>query len=917
MKLKRTLALLLAAVLAVSMIPAVIAAEPGSMYTDADGHWFFEPLEQGVFSDGGYTLEKISHPTLGAGMIDGILEGEDQDRGNSYSWSMAEAGDYVYIGTCYNSTYYIFHNNLETALKKFVSQGILSEDLNTSKIANDLVEIIFGVDEFDETKMNDWNPIIMAVNKRTGESEVVFCEREIWTNYPEIFPGYSPYLATKNYLSGYRMAFEFNGKLYFAGMGNPTATLIAIDPETREAEIAYYNINMTRGVSNGVHGLLVYDNEILMCLATDNYDGNGTPGGIIVASSDPTAGFDQWRVIGNQDDFDGLPGVMQVDGLNGGGIWDIIEYNGHLYVTIVTDKNIDGTINKQGFAMYRGDKQPDGSFTWTQVVGDHGTSGLPFGMGIDYSMSCNMWVYDGYLYMGTYNDPMLDLAEIPATGDFELLYHDLDHSIYLYRMNENEEFEMVGGKNDNPFFPEGPIGNLGAGLGSNSNQYVWRMGVHNDEFYIGTYDTSSLTYIFTQITDGHVAQMDQSDIAARADVLGEALLEVLQVDDPYLAWFLNEVLLSKTTTDLYQKLSGLVSGKMEGKNPVPEYEKLLADYEALKERVLGMLNTRLASRDFLSQYEAVSGVAVCSNTADPNGLIDELRSTADALFADIDGIIYNKYIHNFVYYMGCNFYAQSAEKGFDLLVSNDGVNFDAVTRNGFGDGTNHGLRTICSTEYGVFMGSANPFNGTQLWLMRSDRDADRTAPADDSCPCARYVDVDRSAWYHSAVDYCLETGLMNGTGEITFSPNGITTRAMVVTMLYRLHGQPAVTGENPFTDVKDDVWYTDAIIWAAENSVVLGLGNGTFAPMAPISREQLAAMLYRYADCIGADTSARGDLSVFTDTDTISDYAVEAMSWANGTGLMIGTGSRLYPQGNALRCQTAAVMMRCSEFVLE
>lgn len=150
---------------------------------------------------------------------------------------------------------------------------------------------------------------------------------------------------------------------------------------------------------------------------------------------------------------------MSNDGLNGGGIWDIIEYNGHLYVTVVTDKNIDGKINKQGFAMYRGDKDSNGNFTWKQIIGDKPDSKYGYGFGIDHSMSCNLWVYNGYLYMGTYNDPMLDLAEVPATGNFELLYNDLDHSIYLYRMDANENFEQVAGKNDNPYFPNGPIGN--------------------------------------------------------------------------------------------------------------------------------------------------------------------------------------------------------------------------------------------------------------------------------------------------------------------------------------------------------------------------------------------------------------------------------------------------------------------------
>lgn len=89
---------------------------------------------------------------------------------------------------------------------------------------------------------------------------------------------------------------------------------------------------------------------------------------------------------------------------------------------------------------------------------------------------------------------MLDLAEIPASGNFELLYNDLDHSIYLYRMDADGNFQQVAGKDDNPYFPDGPIGNLGAGLGNNSNQYIWRYGEHNGELYIGTYDTSTLTY---------------------------------------------------------------------------------------------------------------------------------------------------------------------------------------------------------------------------------------------------------------------------------------------------------------------------------------------------------------------------------------------------------------------------------------
>lgn len=929
MKLKKTLCILLSFILVFGSVMTVFAAQPGTQYIDEEGNYSYEPLEQGIYSKGGYTLDKVSHPTLGAGEIDGILTGDDQDRGNSYSWSMAEAGDYVYIGTCYNSTYYIFHNNLETALKKFKSQGILSEDLDTGKVANDLVEVIFGIDEFDESKVADWTPVIISVNKRTGESEIIFRERDLWSEYPAIFPGYGPNVPMKNALSGYRMAVEFNGKIYFAGMGNPTATLVEVDPETNSARIAYYDIRYTQGVSNGVHGLVEYGGELLMCLATDNYDGNKTPGGIIVATDDPTQGLSNWRVIGDQDDFDNLPGVMQIDGLNGGGIWDIIEYNGYLYVTIVTDKNIDGKINKQGFAMYRGEKDEAGNFSWTQVIGDHGTSGLGFGMGIDYSMSCNLWVFDGHLYLGTYNDPMLDLAEIPATGNFELLYNDLDHSIYLYRMDENENFEQIGGKNDNPNFPEGPIGNLGAGLGNNANQYVWRYGDHNGELYIGTYDTSSLTYIFTQITDGTVEEMEYEDISGRADVLQDALLDVLGAqDNQYIAWFLDKILLNDYTTALYQKLAGFATDMSADKNPVPAYREMLADYEAFKAKVAGLLDIELNAADFLAQYQAKTGMVLyASEEAAPAGFIGDLknsvREAVEEIFAAVDTMVYDNLIHNFVYYFGVNYYMQDAEKGFDLLVSSDGINFDAITRNGFGDYSNHGLRTICSTEYGVYMGTANPFFGTQLWRMYSDRDQSiDEEPVDDThnCPSAHFVDLDLEDWYHESVDFVVENGLMIGYDEEHFAPNASTTRAMIASMLYRIAGRPAVTGENPFTDVQEGTWYYNAVLWASENGIVAGYGDGTFGPDNTINREQMVCMLHRYAVVMGLDNGVRGDLSTFMDSERTSAFAVDSMEWAVGNGLIAGYTegyiSIVDSWGEALRTQVAALMMRLSENVL-
>lgn len=167
-------------------------------------------------------------------------------------------------------------------------------------------------------------------------------------------------------------------------------------------------------------------------------------------------------------------------------------------------------------------------------------------------------------------------------------------------------------------------------------------------------------------------------------------------------------------------LAGFATDMSADKNPVPNYRNMLEEYEAFKQKVFDLLGVKLDSADFAQEYAQVTGVAMYS--ADPQGLKDGLQDAVKAIFAALDKAVYDDLIHNFVYYFGCNYYAQQSENGFDLLVSKDGVNFDAITRDGFGDGSNHGLRTICSTENGVYMGTANPFYGTQLWRMYSAED---------------------------------------------------------------------------------------------------------------------------------------------------------------------------------------------------
>ena len=174
-----------------------------------------------------------------------------------------------------------------------------------------------------------------------------------------------------------------------------------------------------------------------------------------------------------------------------------------------------------------------------------------------------------------------------------------------------------------------------------------------------------------------------------------------------------------------------------------------------------------------------------------------------------------------------------------------------------------------------------------------------------------FPDVTEGDWFYDAVRYAYETGLMDGVGDNLFAPNSETTRAQLVTILYRLAGQPAVSGDLPFPDVESGTWYTDAVAWAAENGIVNGVSDTEFAPGDDITREQLAAILYRYAAYQGYDVSQRADLSGFGDASSISPYAQEALSWAHAQGLVLGfEDGSLRPQGTASRAQIAAVLMR-------
>lgn len=197
--------------------------------------------------------------------------------------------------------------------------------------------------------------------------------------------------------------------------------------------------------------------------------------------------------------------------------------------------------------------------------------------------------------------------------------------------------------------------------------------------------------------------------------------------------------------------------------------------------------------------------------------------------------------------------------------------------------------------------------------------ADQPCDGGKDCPSAPFTDVDTAKWYHLSVDYVLTHKMMNGVSSRAFAPNANLTRGMLVQILYNLDGKPKGTAAN-FSDVQADAWYAEAVGWAASNKVVTGYADGTFRPNAAVTREQAAAILYRYAQSKGIDVSVGENTNIlsYVDVQQASEYAIPALQWAVGAGVLNGkNGGRLAPTGTATRAEIAAIMQRWCENIIK
>ena len=246
---------------------------------------------------------------------------------------------------------------------------------------------------------------------------------------------------------------------------------------------------------------------------------------------------------------------------------------------------------------------------------------------------------------------------------------------------------------------------------------------------------------------------------------------------------------------------------------------------------------------------------------------------------------------------------------------------DTVTLTAAGEGTltvtDANGKTVALTDLG---------SGKYTFKMPSakvsvgfETTADQPCDGGKDCPSAPFTDVDTAKWYHLSIDYVLTQKMMNGVSSRAFAPNANLTRGMLVQILYNLEGKPKGIAAY-FSDVQADAWYAEAVGWAAANKVVTGYADGTFRPNAAVTREQAAAILYRYAQSKGIDVSVGENTNIlsYVDVQQASEYAIPALQWAVGAGVLNGkNGGRLAPTGTATRAEIAAIMQRWCENIIK
>lgn len=668
---------------------------------------------------GNYTATKLSHPNDDVMQPDGIIEYENgiNDRGENYSWSAVGHGDYMYVGVLYGA--------ISRTLQIMAAQNNIDYSLFKASVDALFNGTLFMGDE-ENNPNNENRSMLLKLNTKTGEVTVVRPPND----------------------ASYRAAIEYKGKLYFAASASQPY-LLEIDPTDDSTKIVYTSQKPSNPfISVGIRGLTVVNDNLVASMIGDN-------GAYIVSSNNPSQGESSFKTIATQEDLLDYPAYYYNDNIFGGAIWDMVEFNNKLYVTVVTGKSE----NKQAFAMFSGkENEETGKWDFNLIVGDEKDGATyPYGLGADRSGAGNLFVYDNHLYIGGYNDPMIALADV-LNMKFEDIYKDISSPVCLWRMDTNEKIEMVAG-DSNELFPT-VLGNQSAGFGSNLNQYVWRMAEYDNKLYVGTFDIGSLAYPLMQFTNGDVLHMTPEEIKSQINYI-KALLEILKKNDENsskLPNYSNDDLINDNlntdiddTDNLHTNDSNndtdITNSKFENNNIIEEiteetptlteesYEEYYinslsdAEQENLENTLTDLYDGLLNLDSILNDTAYINSE---TNTVKSYSIIDIYQNLVNKYLAIrdflpknlveiLDKSLNQESVDNLFYFLETCKYLSVGERGFDLLVSEDGINFETITNNGFGDPYNHGCRIFAVTNSGLTLGTANPFYGTQVWKITDNQ----------------------------------------------------------------------------------------------------------------------------------------------------------------------------------------------------
>lgn len=728
-----------------------------------------------TYSNGNYTFAKLSHPDKAVSTPDGIVDylgggnvgvtGENGatgqgDQGQSYAWSAASYGDWMYVGTCYaamGNTLTLMDTTLGDKFDKEVMTAALKAMFNGT--------FFYGHEKEDGTADEDSDGILIKVNVKTGETKLLM----------------SKSLNGKGPL--FRNAMRYKDKLYFCGsVRNKGAkaglpSIYCIDPKTDDIKCVYTGITpqelgaaYKEGISTGIRGMTEFNGEfIASCVGVD--------GPYILKSKDPSAGQSSFKKIATKKDLFNYPAYHYSDSIYGGSIWEMVEFNNKLYVALCTgtQENKPDEHTMQSFAIVRGDRKSDGTWKWTPVVGDK-ADGAKYTFGIDPERTragaCNLVVYKDHLYIGEYEDIEIALNDLLFKTNVEFMANNIEQSVSLYRMDKNENMELIVG-DATKMFPKGGISGISSGFGHRENQYIWQSKVYDGKLYFGTFDSSSLLQPIGQLSNGDLLKMSKEEWKSQLNYL-KVFIELLL--SKYIEYPTQPITAAETDSDeakveedtkevdltaseKVQKAIESASKRYSGAQTASaasndNVETIKLTTEQINSLVKGLedgsikansLNTELSA----DLFTIISGMDPMADSLNEKGSQDFVDQYADvyeyynefssSLPDDVkklfDILITATKKDNLIAFGKLLKYLSTAQRGFDMYVTSDGETFSTITTNGFNDPYNHGLRVFATGADWMAIGTANPFNGTQLWKMTSPvKTVEPTKPTEPEKP---------------------------------------------------------------------------------------------------------------------------------------------------------------------------------------